>query len=169
MPQFDCPPGIVIPDAVTSLALHPHRLRPFPSCISVSSPLCPSSPSSVCCPSPSASGSFAITFSNWLHSASTELNSLPTCQSILSLSSPKYLLTHSNNPLHRPIQLINIRQHMLEALSSRQHFASSSPSPFLITYDANFLQQHLALLLEESLLCRLRSRRRRGWRTCCAR
>lgn len=63
-----------------------HRLLPcplpppFPASTSLSSKLSPS-PTSSPTPSfstPSASASLAITFSNWLHNASTELNSLPT-------------------------------------------------------------------------------------------
>jgi len=74
-----------IPNAVVVRRMIVHR-PPVLRSTSNSVSSCPSpsrlSSSSSGCPSGSASGSFAITFSNCDHSASTELNSLPTCRRV---------------------------------------------------------------------------------------
>ena len=63
------------------------------SCASPSRLSCSSSG----CPSGSASGSFTITFSNCDHSASTELNSLPTCRRVFC--QPRISRSHQNDSL----------------------------------------------------------------------
>lgn len=59
------------------------------SCFTSSSPKCPSC---CCCCICWPDSSVPITFSNWLHSASTEPNSLPTC--VVAASVSTRLFTH---------------------------------------------------------------------------
>lgn len=70
------------------------------------------------CSSCLVSSSFPITFSNCDHSASTDENSLPTynTQPSAKLSAVIAQITYRDHGLQRPVQLVDIRKDVLEAL-----------------------------------------------------
>lgn len=74
----------------------------------------------------SSSGSFAITFSNCDHSASTEENSLPTYQpkSDSKTQTGYYGKTYSNDCLQISVKLIDIGKDVLEALQHKTVLAT---------------------------------------------